>query len=134
MHELLVQGVGYVVPWIEAVGIVVVLWGVLEALAGLVQRGGSVLRRRTAVRDLGAIRLALGERMVLGLEFFLAGDIVQTIAAPTWTSLAILGGIVVIRTMIVYFLNLEQHATAGRCTIAGDTRGSTGKPAAAGEG
>lgn len=39
--------------------------------------------------------------MVLGLEFFLAGDIVQTIVVPTWNSLAILGGIVVIRTVIV---------------------------------
>lgn len=26
---------------------------------------------------------------------------------PTWNSLAILGGIVVIRTVIVYFMNLE---------------------------
>lgn len=45
----------------------------------------------------------MGEKMVLGLE----GDIVKTIVVPTWNSLAILGGIVVIRTVIVYFLNLE---------------------------
>jgi hypothetical protein len=38
MHELLVQWVGYVVPWIEALGIVVVLWGVLGAFMGLAQR------------------------------------------------------------------------------------------------
>ncbi len=107
MHELLVQWVGYVVPWIEALGIVVVLWGILEAFAGLVQRGWSVLARHAARKDLGAIRLAMGEKMVLGLEFFLAGDIVQTIVVPTWNSLAILGGIVVIRTVIVYFMNLE---------------------------
>lgn len=107
MHELLVQWVGYGVPWIEALGIVVVLWGVLEALAGLVQRGWSVLTRLPVRADLGAIRLAMGEKMVLGLEFFLAGDIVQTIVVPTWNSLAILGGIVMIRTVIVYFMNLE---------------------------
>lgn len=76
-----------------------VLWGVLEAFLGLAQR--------TVRKDLGAIRLAMGEKMVLGLEFFLAGDIVQTIVVPTWNSLAILGGIVVIRTVIVYFMNLE---------------------------
>jgi uncharacterized membrane protein len=107
MHEALVQGVGYIVPWIEALGIVVVLWGVLDALAGLAQRGWSVLARGAARKDLGAIRLAMGEKMVLGLEFFLAGDIVQTIVVPTWNSLAILGGIVTVRTVIVYFLNLE---------------------------
>lgn len=57
--------------------------------------------------DLISIRLAMGEKLVLGLEFFLAGDIVQTIVVPTWESLAILGGIVVIRTVLVYLLNIE---------------------------
>jgi len=107
MHELLVQWVSYVVPWTEALGIVVVLWGVLEALLGLAWRGWSALARSAARSDLGVIRLAMGEKMVLGLEFFLAGDIIQTIVVPAWNSLAILGGIVVIRTVIVYFLNLE---------------------------
>lgn len=112
MHELLVQWVGYVVPWIEALGIVMVLWGILGALAGLVQRGWSALAKHAAQKDLGAIRLAMGEKMVLGLEFFLAGDIVQTIVVPTWNSLAILGGIVAVRTVIVYFLNLELNRGA----------------------
>lgn len=107
MHDLLVQWVGYVIPWIEAAGIVMVLWGVLGALSGLMSRVWSVLRGRPARIDLGGIRLAMGAKMVLGLEFFLAGDIVQTIVVPTSSSLAILGGIVVIRTVIVYFLNLE---------------------------
>lgn len=116
MHELLVQWLGYIVPWIESLGIVMVLWGVLGALAGLARRGWPVLTRQTArMEGLGAIRLAMGEKMVLGLEFFLAGDIVQTIMVPSWDSLAILGGIVVIRTVIVYFLNLElsRGATQG---------------------
>lgn len=112
MHQLLVQWVGYVVPWIEALGIVMVLWSALGALAGLVQRGWSLLARRTARRDLNTIRLAMGEKMILGLDFFLAGDIIQTIAVPTWEALAILGGIVVIRTVLVYFLNVELRRGA----------------------
>jgi uncharacterized membrane protein len=44
----------------------------------------------------------MGEKMVLGLEFFLAGDIIQTIVVPAWETLGTLGGIVVIRTFIVY--------------------------------
>ena len=107
MHEFLVQWVSYVVPWIESFGIIVVLWGILGAIASLVLGGWSVLTRQASQIDLGIIRLAMGEKMVLGLEFFLAGDIIQTIVVPTWTSLGILGGIVVIRTVIVYFLNLE---------------------------
>jgi len=107
MHELLAQWVAYVVPWIEAFGIVAVLWSVLEALVSLATRGGSVMMRRPAGKSLVAIRVAMGEKLVLGLEFFLAGDIIQTIVVPTWESLAILGGIVVIRTVLVYFLNVE---------------------------
>lgn len=109
MHGLLVQWVGYVVPWIEALGIAVVLWGVVEAILGLARRGWLALTRRAAGQDLGVIRLVMGEKMVLGLEFFLAGDIVQTIVVPSWNSLAILGGIVVIRTVIVYFLDREMR-------------------------
>ena len=107
MHEFLVQWVSYVVPWIESLGIVAVLWGILEAIISLTRGGWSVLMRKTSRIDLGIIRLAMGEKMVVGLEFFLAGDIIQTIVVPTWHSLAILGGIVVIRTVIIYFMNLE---------------------------
>lgn len=107
MDELLVQWVGYVVPWIESLGIGVVLWGILEAIIRLAQGSWSVLTRKSSRIELDVIRLTMGEKMVLGLEFFLAGDIIQTIVVPTWNSLAILGGIVVIRTVIVYFLNLE---------------------------
>jgi uncharacterized membrane protein len=109
MHELLVQGVGYVVPWVEAAGIAVVLWGVFEGLAKLAQY---VLRSSIGGKarlELSSIRLAIGEKMVLGLEFFLAGDIVQTIVVPTWESLGILAGIVGIRTVVVYFLDREMN-------------------------
>jgi uncharacterized membrane protein len=58
------------------------------------------------------IRLAIGEKMVQGLEVFLACDIIQTIVVPTRESLAILGGIVVIRTMLVHFLNKELNQGA----------------------
>jgi uncharacterized membrane protein len=107
MDELLVQWVSYVVPWIESFGIAIVLWGILEAIIGLIRGSWSVLTRESSRIELDVIRLTMGEKMVLGLEFFLAGDIIQTIVVPTWNSLAILGGIVVIRTVIVYFLNLE---------------------------
>jgi uncharacterized membrane protein len=109
MHDLLVQFAGYVVPWIEIMGILVVLWGVLEALAALVRRGWAKLAGRAPASSLASVRFAMGEKLVLGLEFFLAGDIIQTIVVPTLESLAILAGIVLIRTVIVYFLNLEMR-------------------------
>ena len=107
MHDFLVQSADYAIPWIEALGITVVLWGIVEALVALGLRAWRIAARQKTPADLGAIRLAMGEKLVLGLEFFLAGDIIETIVVPTWETLGILGGIVVIRTIIVYFLNLE---------------------------
>jgi len=112
MHQALVQWVSYIVPWIELLGVVMVLWAVVGACAGLLRFGWSVLAQHASRNDLNAIRLSMGEKMMLGLELFLAGDIIQTIMVPTWESLAILGGIVVIRTVLVYFLNMELRQGA----------------------
>ena len=44
---------------------------------------------------------------MLGLEFLIAADIIRTIVKPSLEELAILGSIVVIRTVINYFLGKE---------------------------
>ncbi|HEY3328000.1 MAG TPA: DUF1622 domain-containing protein [Novimethylophilus sp.] len=109
MHELLVQWVSYVVPVIEAVGVVIVLWGVFQGFAGLACRAWTALRRHPLPGSLDDIRILISEKLVLGLEFFLAGDVIQTIVVPSWQSLGVLGGIVGIRTVIVYFLDKEMQ-------------------------
>lgn len=112
MHELLIEFVNLVAPWIEAVGIAVVMWGALEGLLGLFTRARAVLLHRPEVLPVSRIRSAIGEKTALGLDFFLAGDIIQTIIVPSWETLAILGGIVVIRTIIAYFLNKDLRELA----------------------
>ena len=107
MHELLVELVAAIVPWTEAVGIAIVMWGAMEGLVKLLGRLRSVLDRTVQPVPISRIRLAIGEKIALGLDFLLAGDIIQTIIIPSWESLAILGGIVVIRTIIAFFLNRD---------------------------
>lgn len=107
MHELLIEFVELVVPWIEMIGIAVVLWGALEGLFKLLVHVKSALLRKASGMQIRNIRSAIGEKTALGLDFFLAGDIIQTIMVPSWESLAILGGIVVIRTVIAFFLNKD---------------------------
>lgn len=114
MHQLLIQLVDMIVPWIEMIGIAVVLWGATEGLLKLLQRIKSALVREPQLIPIGNIRAAIGEKTALGLDFFLAGDIIQTIMVPTWESLAILGGIVVIRTVIAFFLNKDLRELAGK--------------------
>ncbi len=53
------------------------------------------------------IRLHLGHFLVLGLEFQLAADVLATAIAPTWEAVRLLAAIVVIRTVLNYFLSKE---------------------------
>jgi uncharacterized membrane protein len=66
-----------------------------------------LLKRAEAVRLNDSIRVKLGSYLVLALEFFIAADIVKTIITPTWESVGILGVIVVIRTVLSYFLTKD---------------------------
>lgn len=54
-----------------------------------------------------SIRYNLGVYLLLGLEFLVAADIIETIFKPSLEQLTILGGIVIIRTFLNYFLNQE---------------------------
>ena len=53
------------------------------------------------------IRLELGYGIILGLEFFVAADITETVFKPNYYDLGILALIVLIRTFLSYFLNKE---------------------------
>jgi uncharacterized membrane protein len=53
------------------------------------------------------IRYDLGIYLLLGLEFLVAADILETVFKPSLEQLGILGGIVIIRTVLNYFLDKE---------------------------
>ncbi len=57
--------------------------------------------------DLDGIRRELGLSLVLGLEFILASDIILTIVLPDYYNLGLLAILVVIRTILNYFLDKE---------------------------
>jgi uncharacterized membrane protein len=95
-----VENVGKV---IDGAGAAVIVIGALAAtiLAGLRARGGQpdVYRR---------YRQQLGRSILLGLELLVAADIIRTVAVtPTLTSVAVLAGIVLIRTFLSFSLELE---------------------------
>lgn len=107
MHAFLVQAIAYIVPLTELLGAAVVTWGCIHGLFLLLQRGWRCMNRQLQTAQLRNIRIAIGEKMALGLDFFLAGDIIGTIVVPSRESLLLLGGIVVIRTVMAYFLAKE---------------------------
>lgn len=72
----------------------------------------TVIALRTLARLEGAVyvpfRRSLGRSILLGLELLVAADIIKTVAlTPTLESVAVLGGIVLIRTFLSFSLELE---------------------------
>jgi len=88
---------------IDGVGVAVIVIGAAYAFVLAAMR---LIRREANVYR--AFRQQLGQVILLGLELLVAGDIVKTVAAqPTLTSVAILGGIVIIRTFLSFSLEVE---------------------------
>lgn len=94
--------------WIGILGIIIITWGILLVILEFLYLEYNSLRKKTKVkRDKHDLRRHLGSYILLGLEFMIAGDIIHTVLKPNINSLIILGAIVVIRTVISYFLHLE---------------------------
>lgn len=60
------------------------------------------------------VRLRLGRWLAVALEIELGADILRTAVAPTWTEIGQLGAIVVLRTALNYFLQLEIDKAEAR--------------------
>lgn len=87
---------------IDAVGVAVIAIGALIAAAHAVVK---LSRREPAYRP---FRQQLGSSILLGLEFLVAADIIRTVAVtPEPKTVAVLAGIVLIRTFLSYSLELE---------------------------
>ena len=92
---------------IGALGAVIIAWGVLLTIVRLVVLEVRRFNKKSIYRERETLRHQMGSYLLLGLEFLIAADIVVTIANPTLIDVAILGSIVLIRTLISYFLEQE---------------------------
>jgi uncharacterized membrane protein len=97
----LIHGVTRIV---EIAGIAVILAGAIVS-AGMYARD---LVRGAAGQAYKSLRSNLGRSILLGLELLVAADIIDTVAIePTLHSLAVLAGIVLIRTFLSFALEVE---------------------------
>ena len=90
---------------IEIGGIAIIVLGLLGASIAVLWQ---VLQGRSGAEAFTLYRSNLGRAILLGLEFLVAADIINTVAIePTVQSLLILGGIVLIRTFLSFSLEVE---------------------------
>jgi uncharacterized membrane protein len=85
------------------VGAVIIIFGGIGATVNII-----LLEIRKKKITYNEIRADLTGKIVFGLDFFIAGDVLTTVLNPSMSDLFTLGAVVVIRTILGYFLSKEN--------------------------
>jgi uncharacterized membrane protein len=96
------------------IGIAIVVYGVVCSLVRFVVSELKALRGEDVMSQRAHLRGLLGYYLLLGLEFLIAADIVESIISPEKEELINLAVVVAIRTVISFSLNWELAETAKR--------------------
>lgn len=92
---------------ISALGTLVILIGAIVAIVRFIRLRFVKANIRPGY-DMNKIRLDMGQSVILGLEFIVAADVIETTTAPDYYSVGILVIVVAIRTLLSYSLNKEM--------------------------
>ena len=116
MQDLLREATTWLAEGVEAAAAVVIGLAALEAaLRSLAQFvPGAPLSTADGQDAKEAVRLRLGRWLAVALELELAADILRTAITPTWNEIGQLAAIVVLRTVLNFFLQQEIDKAEAR--------------------
>ena len=97
--------VGYLASGAEIAAGLVIGVGIIRSLVDYIRQ--VVVRSQSHLDASEIVRLKLGRILALGLEFTVASDILRTAVAPTRQDILNLGAIVLLRSLLNYFLERE---------------------------
>jgi uncharacterized membrane protein len=95
---------------IGVLGVLIIVFGVLGGLVRFVRAELDAVRGLAVDEARKQLRHVLGYYLLLGLEFLIAADIIDTLMKPSVQDLIVLGAIVLIRTVISFSLNAELRS------------------------
>ncbi|MGL5675614.1 MAG: DUF1622 domain-containing protein [Cellulosilyticaceae bacterium] len=98
---------------LDALSIFVIVWGTLMGFIGFLKVGVLIKDAKTLPMIITQIKTILGAYILLGLEILIGADIIETIINPSIDHIIALAVIVVIRTLISFFLSREIASTNG---------------------
>ena len=102
----------YLAGGIEVAAAIIIGFAAIEAVLRALPL---LIPRPTPLHDeVEIIRLRLGRWLTLAIEFELAADILRTAVTPTWNDIGQLAAIVVLRTVLNYFLQREMGKAESR--------------------
>ncbi|MEM7008544.1 MAG: DUF1622 domain-containing protein [Thermodesulfobacteriota bacterium] len=90
---------------IDLVAILFILWGFVRSMYDYFAL--RIKNKSVSTKDIMSVRCYLGIYLLFGLEIMIVADIIKTVIHQTTDELIFLGGIVVIRIVLAYFLNKE---------------------------
>ena len=86
----------------------------MAAVEAAIRVASLIIHRHLSTECKEEVRLSLGLWLSLALEFEIAADIVRTAIAPGWDEIGKLAAIMVLRTVLNYFLQSELSRAALR--------------------
>ncbi len=92
---------------ISVISVGVVIYGTAIATGKFLWNELRRFKCKNITHQIRVLRADLGTYLLLGLEFLIASDILKTIIEPGLHELLILGGIVLLRTVLSFFLDRE---------------------------
>lgn len=114
MHDLAQNIMDNLIPFFDLFilalnifSIVVLIWGVIMAGIDFLKSERANRNRVVMARQNNFIKSFLGSYILLSLEILIAADIIESIIKPTFQDILKLAILVVIRTVISYFLHKE---------------------------
>ncbi|MCP1661756.1 putative membrane protein [Methanocalculus sp. AMF5] len=108
----------YCILIFEIAGAIMIIYGGIRGAIGIIKI--EIFRSRTL--KYGHIRRYFSNKIIFGLEFIIAADILATIIAPKLEDILLLGAIVAIRTVLAYFLSKEtmEYEMTDTCSLTGE--------------
>ena len=107
VNDVVESAMDLALPLLKALGVSIIIWGVVCAAIRLVGMEIKVMQRKDYKRDARVIREHLGYYLLLALEFLIAVDVIETLMNPEWKELGVLAGLVVLRTLMGFSLHWE---------------------------
>ena len=101
------QVINTITTGISVISLIIVIYGAIIAFCAFIRNESRRFTGKYSFTATRELRADLGTYLLLGLEFLIASDILKTVLEPSLNELAILGGVVILRTILSIFLNKE---------------------------
>jgi uncharacterized membrane protein len=95
---------------VSAVGIGLIVWGAYCSVLRLIASEAAAARGQAPKAGAPSVRSLFTPYLLPGLDFLLAGGLIKTAASTDWQQAAVLGGLVLVRTLLSLSATWEVKA------------------------